>query len=73
MIYNCFRKIFPAIVGLAAAIIMVSCHHEQHFITDADYRAQVEKDFEARKTLAAGCADELFSVMDTSLSLEETE
>jgi len=73
MIYDCFRKIFPAIVGLAAAIIMVSCHHEQHFITDADYRAQVEKDFEARKTLAAGCADELFSVMDTSLSLEETE
>ena len=52
---------------------MVSCHHEQHFITDADYRAQVEKDFEARKTLAAGCADDLFSVMDTSLSLEETE
>ena len=73
MIYICLRKIFPAIVGLAAAIIMVSCHHEQHFITDADYRAQVEKDFETRKTLAAGCADELFSVMDTSLSLEETE
>ena len=73
MIYNCFRKIFPAIVGLAAAIIMVSCHHETHFITDADYRSQVEKDFEARKALAVGCADELFSVMDTSLSLEETE
>ena len=73
MRYNCFRKIFPAIVGLAAAIIMVSCHREQHFITDADYRAQVEKDFEARKTLAAGCANDLFSVMDTSLSLEETE
>ena len=52
---------------------MISCHREQHFITDADYRAQVEKDFEARKTLAAGCADDLFSVMDTSLSLEETE
>ena len=50
-----------------------SCHHEQHFITDADYRAQVEKDFEARKTIAAGRAEELFSVMDTSLSLEETE
>ena len=73
MIFNCLRKIFPAIVGLAAAIIMISCHKEQHFITDADYRAQVEKDFEARKTLAAGCADDLFSVMDTSLSLEETE
>ena len=50
-----------------------SCHKEQHFITDANYRAQVEKDFEARKTLAAGRAEELFSVMDTSLSLEETE
>ena len=73
MRYNCFRKIFPAVVAFAAALIMASCHRETHFITDADYRAQVEKDFEARKTLAAGCADDLFSVMNTSLSLEETE
>lgn len=58
---------------VTALFCSTSCHKEQHFITDADYRAQVEKDFEARKTLAAGRAEELFAVMDTSLSLEETE
>ena len=43
MIYNCFKKIVPAVVAFAAALIMASCHRETHFITDADYRAQMEK------------------------------
>ena len=56
-----------------AALSLFACHRETHFITDSDYRAQVEKDFEVRKTLAAGCADALFPVMDSGLSLEERE
>lgn len=73
MIYNRFKKIIPAVVGLAAVIIMTSYHRETHFLADADYRAQVEKDFEARKVLAEGRATELFSVLDSNLSIEERE
>ncbi|MBQ2489324.1 MAG: transglutaminase domain-containing protein [Bacteroidales bacterium] len=58
---------------LAMPLMLLACHRETHFITDAGYRAQVEMDFEARKLLASGRATELFSVMDSSLSLEERE
>ena len=54
-------------------LLSVSCHRETHLITDADYRAQVEKDFEARKVLAEGRATELFAVLDSNLSTEERE
>ncbi len=64
-------------MAFAAFVAMLfcstSCQREQHFITDADYRAQVEQDFEARKTLAAGRAEELFSVLDSALTMEEQE
>lgn len=63
-----------AFAALAVALFCsTSCNKEQHFITDADYRAQVEKDFEARKTMASGRATELFSVLDSTLTLEEQE
>ncbi|MCR5190671.1 MAG: Ig-like domain-containing protein, partial [Bacteroidales bacterium] len=61
------------ILLLAMPLLLLACHRETHFITDAGYRAQVEKDFEARRLLASGRATELFSVMDSSLSLEERE
>ena len=63
------HKIFLLVMPL----LLLACHRETHFITDAGYRAQVEKDFEARELLASGRATELFSVMDSSLSLEERE
>ncbi|MBR4804635.1 MAG: transglutaminase domain-containing protein, partial [Bacteroidales bacterium] len=66
-------KIRLIISLLACFICFCSCHRETHFITDADYRAQVEKDFEARKVLAEGRAKELFSVLDSNLSTEERE
>ncbi|MBP5613669.1 MAG: transglutaminase domain-containing protein [Bacteroidales bacterium] len=62
-----------SILLFVTALSLFACHRETHFITDAGYRAQVEKDFEARKLLASGRATELFSVMDSSLSLEERE
>ncbi|MCR4829635.1 MAG: transglutaminase-like domain-containing protein [Bacteroidales bacterium] len=46
-------------------LLLASCHKEQHFITDDAYRAQVHTDFEARKVLAAGRAEQLFDGMDT--------
>ena len=62
-----------SILLFIAALSLFACHRETHFITDADYRAQVEKDFEARKVLAEGRATELFSVLDSNLSTEERE
>ena len=54
-----------SILLFVTALSLFACHRETHFITDAGYRAQVEKDFEARKLLASGRATELFSVMDS--------
>ena len=62
-----------SILLFIAALSLFACHRETHFITDADYRAQVEKDFEARKVLAEGRATELFSVLDSNLSTGERE
>ena len=62
-----------SILLFIAALSLFACHRETHFITDADYRSQVEKDFEARKLLAEGRATELFSVLDSNLSIEERE
>ncbi|MEI6123019.1 MAG: transglutaminase-like domain-containing protein [Bacteroidota bacterium] len=44
-----------------------------HFITDAAYREQVNKAFEALKPVASGRSEQLFSVFTTKLSLEEEE
>ena len=60
-------------IAIATLFSFASCNKEKHFITDEAYRSQVETDFEARKEFAQGRSEELFSVFDQELSLEETE
>ncbi|MBO4581749.1 MAG: transglutaminase domain-containing protein [Bacteroidales bacterium] len=69
------RTVFLCLLSciMTCSLLFFACHREMHFITDADYRAQVEKDFEARKLLAEGRATELFSVLDSNLSTGERE
>ncbi len=50
---------------LFAILTLTGCHKESHFITDKEYRAQVHGDFDARRQLAKGRAEELFGGMDT--------
>jgi transglutaminase-like putative cysteine protease len=65
-------KYFP-ILFLLLLSIMFSCNREKHFLIDKDYREQVLKDFEQTKELAKGRSNELFSVFENDLSLEESE
>lgn len=51
--------------------IMISC--SSHFITDSKQRKEISKDFEARKELANGRAEQLFSVFDQKLTIQEKE
>ena len=62
-------------IAAVIAISLCSCkkQNEQHFITDEAYRTQVETDFDARKQLASGRNEELFSVFNENLSTEECE
>jgi hypothetical protein len=52
------------IVSLLAVLAFSGCK-KNHFITDRAYRAQVQKDFQARQQLAKGRASVLFGGMDT--------
>ena len=63
------KRIFLAALCL---LLLAACHRDDHFLTDKTYRNQVHADFEARKALAAGRADQLFGGMDT-LSLRDRE
>ena len=47
------------------ALMFASCNKERHFITDKEYRAQVNADFVARQAKTIGRADALFAGMDT--------
>ena len=58
-------KIRFCLLFFIVSFCLVSCHKEKHFITDAEYRAQVHEDFLNRKALAVGRADALFAGMDT--------
>ena len=56
---------------LAGLMLLALAACQTHFISDADYRRQVEEDFETRKrSLPEG---ELFAVFDTDLSTYECE
>ena len=57
--------------GIATVLLLVSCG--DHFISDRDYRQQVQKDFKQRKELAQGRSDALFGVFKQSLTREEKE
>ncbi|MBR5984409.1 MAG: transglutaminase domain-containing protein [Bacteroidales bacterium] len=65
------------VLTIVALTIFTFCackkQNEQHFITDETYRTQVENDYEARKQLASGRSEELFSVFNENLSTEERE
>lgn len=52
--------------------LAVSCSNK-HLINDSDYRNMVDSSFIERKDLAAGRADELFSVFNNHLSIQQSE
>lgn len=61
---------FPFLILL----LFSSCQEKKvHFINDKNYRKQVHRDFTEREKIAAGRREQLFSVMDESLSTEEQE
>ena len=57
--------------GIVTVLLLASCG--KHFISDRDYRQQVQKDFKQRKELAQGRNDALFGVFKQSLTREEKE
>lgn len=65
-------KIFNAVIALGITACLAACGESGHFITDTNYRAQVEKDFQAKKELMS--QGDLFTVFnDKSLTTAETE
>jgi len=55
------------------ASFFLSARGEKHFLTNTNYRINVEKQFEKQKKLAVSRNKQLFSVFDQKLSLEEKE
>jgi Transglutaminase-like superfamily len=60
-------------LSFSLMFVFQSCNKEKHFITDEEYREQVQTDFEAVKELASNRSDVLFDVFEQDLSLEEEE
>jgi transglutaminase-like putative cysteine protease len=58
---------------LAFLLCFCSCNRNDHFISDPEYRAKVEKQFEIQKLLAHNRDSALFSVFKLPLSLREEE
>ena len=56
---------------LFTLLVWTSCNNQQHFITDAAYRAEVENDFQAKQ--AALPNGNLFAVFNDQLTPEERE
>ena len=64
------------LIFISFVILFFSCQNKQdvkHFITDNEYRIQVENDFQKTKVLAKNREQVLFSVFDDSLSVKEEE
>lgn len=61
---------YSLILSLA---ILCSCTGKKHFISDRDYRSQVEQQFEKRKKLARHRHSELFGVFEKDLTVEQQE
>lgn len=67
------KKIVRLLATLTFVFGLSSCNNEEHFITDKDYREQVELDYSAR-TLTQERTEELSKIMaDENISLEEKE
>ena len=56
---------------LFTLLVWTSCNNQQHFITDAAYRAEVENDFQAKQ--AALPNGNLFAVFNDQMTPEERE
>jgi hypothetical protein len=56
---------------LFTLLVWTSCNNQQHFITDAAYRAEVETDFQAKQ--AALPNGDLFAVFNDQMTPEERE
>ena len=56
---------------LFTLLVWTSCNNQQHFITDAAYRAEVENDFQAKQ--AALPNGDLFAVFHDQMTPEERE
>lgn len=56
---------------LLSTVLFAGCKKEQHFITDATFRAKVEKDFIAKQ--AALAHGDLFAVFQTEMTSREKE
>ena len=56
---------------LFTLLVWTSCNKQQHFITDAAYRAEVENDFQAKQ--AALPNGDLFAVFNDQMTPEERE
>ena len=67
------KKIVRLLATLTFVFGLSSCNNEEHFITDKNYRKQVELDYSAR-TLTQERTEELSKIMaDENISLEEKE
>ena len=60
-----------------AIVLFAACEEkakkENHFLTDANYREQVNKQFEVRKKMAENRSDALFGVFNKDLTTEQRE
>lgn len=67
------RKLHQLLLTMAVSAMMIcSCSNkDEHFITDKDYRNQVETDFLAKKELLS--EGNLFTIFDQELTTEERE
>lgn len=58
---------------LILSIFIISCTKEVHFISDKNYRMEVQKQFERRKVMAQNRERALFSIFDKKLTTEQCE
>ena len=56
---------------VSVCMLSTSCNNEKHFINDSDYRAKVENDFAAKKTILKN--GKLFDIFNENIATEEKE
>ena len=64
------KKTITLFFLLANIVFVQAQNRTTHFISDAGYRAQVEKAFEQLKPIAKGRSAQLFDVFANKLTLE---
>ncbi len=64
---------YTLLLASMVAILFSNCTGEKHFISDKDYRKQVEDQFEVRRQLAHNRDSVLFDVFNKPLSLKQKE